>query len=86
MVAPARLGGILLAVYLAVVAAIIVFIHTAGGHMSPLLLSVAALPWSMIGHWLHHGWGLHIGTFVGLAVNGAAAFALGYWFARRRRP
>jgi hypothetical protein len=84
VIAPARLGGILLAVYLAALAAIVIFIVTAGGHMSPLLLSVAALPWSLLGHWLHRGWGLHLGTLLGLPLNAALAFALGYWLARVR--
>ena len=85
MIQPARLGTILAGVYLAILAAIGVFIYTAGGHMSPLLFSVAALPWSLFGHWLHGGGeGMHIGTFLGLALNTVLAFALGYWLACAR--
>ena len=79
----ARLGAILLGAYLVALAAIVLFIYTAGGHMSPLLLSVAALPWSLFGHWLHGGgWGLHVGTVVGLPLNGALVFVLGYWLGK----
>ena len=83
MIRPVRLGAILLAVYLAVLAAIAIFIHTPAG-TCPLLFSVTALPWSLFGHWLYGGgYGLHVGTLVGLVLNGAGAFALGYWLARR---
>ena len=85
MIQPARLGAILAGVYLAILVAIAVFIYTAGGHMSPLLFSVAALPWSLFGHWLHGGgWGVHVGTLVGLPLNGALIFVLGYWVGKAR--
>jgi hypothetical protein len=73
-----RTGFIFLGVYLLVVAAILLFIVTLGGHMSGLLLVFPALPWSLLGHMVLSYDGLGIGTWVGLVVNALLAFGLGY--------
>jgi len=73
-----RTGSIFLGVYLLVVAAILVFAATIGGHMSPLLLVFPALPWSLLGNLLLASDGLGIGTWVGLALNAVLVFGLGY--------
>jgi len=73
-----RTGSIFLGVYLLVVAAIVLFAATLGGHMSGLLLVFPALPWSLLGHMLLSYDGLGIGTWVGLALNAVLAFGLGY--------
>lgn len=76
---PKRAGWIFVAVYCLVLAAIIAFVFSPyANHMSALLIVVAALPWSWIGHWIAPIWGWDIGTGVGLLLNGVAAYWLGY--------
>jgi hypothetical protein len=80
------MGWIFLGVYLGVLALIVAFILSpAGGHMSPLLLVMPALPWPVVGHLLlGQGWGLGIGTVVGLPLNGVLAYLIGYQIGRWR--
>jgi hypothetical protein len=79
-----RIGAIFLGAYLLAILLIIVFINTAGGHMSGLLLVFPALPWSLLGNLLFGYQGIAYGTWIGLALNAVLAFGLGYWIARRR--
>ena len=80
-----RTGAIFLGGYLLGILLIVVFINTAGGHMSGLLLIFPALPWSLLGNLLFGYNGLGYGTWIGLALNAALAFGLGYWIARRQK-
>jgi hypothetical protein len=81
-----RIGAIFLGAYLLGILLIVVFINTAGGHMSGLLLVFPALPWSLLGNLLFGYHGIAYGTWVGLVLNAVLAFGLGYWIARRRLP
>ena len=74
---PLRGGLVFLAVYLAVLGLIELFIATLGNHMSGLLLVFPALPWPLLGSWLFGGSGFEAGLWIGLVLNALAAFALG---------
>ncbi|MEX2197710.1 MAG: hypothetical protein WD886_02795 [Burkholderiales bacterium] len=56
---------------------IALFIVTAGGHMSSLLLVFPALPWPLLGKWLFGYDGFVVGIWSGLALNAVLAFVLG---------
>lgn len=56
---------------------IALFVVTAGGHMSSLLLVFPALPWPLLGKWLFGYSGFVVGIWTGLALNAVLAFVLG---------
>jgi len=79
---PKRVGWMFVGVYCAAVALIVAFVLSPyAGHMSPLLIPAAALPWSGIGYWLHGGSGADIAILPGLVLNAVAAYWLGYGIA-----
>lgn len=87
-----RLGLLLLGTYLLLIGLIALFIVTAGGHMSSLLLVFPALPWPLLGKWLFGYEGFVVGIWSGLALNAVLAFVLGVaashlrnWFAFRTK-
>jgi hypothetical protein len=84
--APRTVGWIGVGMYVAVVAAIAIFVFSpAASHMSGLLFVFPALPWPLLGHLLlGPNWGLPIGTMVGLPLNGVLAYVIGYWIQRWR--
>ena len=62
----------------------VIFIATASGDMSGLLIVIPALPWPIVAHWIFRDAGLWIGTLLGLPLNGFLAFSIGYGISRRR--
>ncbi len=77
------MGWIFVAIYLAVIGAIVAFILSpAASDMSGLLLALPALPWAVLADWLLGGWGLGIGVLIGLPLNGVLAYWAGYGIGR----
>ena len=84
--APRTMGWIFAGAYVAVIAAIVIFIFSgAASDMSGLLLVFPALPWPVLGQLLAGpNWGFGIGTMIGLPLNGVLAYLIGYWIGRWR--
>ena len=82
---PRLAGGIFLGIYAALVGLTVLFMFTAGGDMSGLLIVFPALPWPALGMKLFGpDWGLGVGTLAGLVFNAVIAFYIGAAIARRR--
>ena len=73
-----KAGLAFLAGYLALVAAAAVFVASSGGDMSGLVFVFIALPWPLLGSWLFGDGGMMAGALLGLALNGAISFGIGY--------
>jgi len=78
------MGLMFLGTYLLLIGLIVLFIFTAGGHMSALLLVFPALPWPLVGKWLFGYDGFVVGMFMGLPLNAVLAFVLGLAASRLR--
>lgn len=78
-------GLIFVAGYVAVVAAAIVFVATSSGDMSGLVFLFITLPWPFVGSWLLGDIGLTGGLLLGLAINAAISFSIGYGLAKLKR-
>ncbi len=82
---PRVAGGIFLGAYAALVGITVLFMATAGGDMTGLLIVLPALPWPALGMKLiGPDLGLGAGTVAGLVFNAVIAFYTGAAIARRR--
>lgn len=76
---PRILGWLFLGVYGLLLALIALFVAASSGDMSGLLFVFPALPWPLVGMWIYRPGGFGYGVLAGLVLNGALAYALGFW-------
>ena len=76
---PKRVGWIFVALYCLGLALTTAFVFSPySSDMSGLLFLFATLPWSYLGEQVNRNWGLGVGVVLGLFLNGAIAYWLGY--------
>jgi hypothetical protein len=80
-----KLGLIFLGCYVAVLAAAVIFVATSSGDMSGVVFLYVAQPWPLVGFRLFGFSGTGAGMLLGLPLNGAIAFGIGYGLSRAFR-
>jgi hypothetical protein len=80
-----KLGLIFAGGYLAVLTAAAAFVATSSGDMSGMVFFFIAQPWPLVGSWFFGFGGATAGMPLGLALNGALAFGIGYGVSRACR-
>jgi apolipoprotein N-acyltransferase len=76
---PRRLGWVFVGLYCLGLLLLVGFLFSPyASDMSGILLLFATLPWSYFGDQVNRNWGLGIGVVLGLVLNGAIAYWIGY--------